>query len=132
MELSASFRSSLLAAFWLLLFLIGSVPGTVECRALVPSNNFSSSLLSIPGLDQAGLAKLNDRACDINSCSIESGLCDTDDNEGGSDYDDECTEDDLDDCPPGENPDSGITDTELAKRPYTARLPSGKSVSFLS
>ncbi|KKY23147.1 putative bacteriodes thetaiotaomicron symbiotic chitinase [Diplodia seriata] len=114
--------------FWLLL-LFGLIlsPGA-DSRALAADNdhhdNLVHTLANITKLIKGGL----DHSCDISACDIDQDLCHNDDNEGGDDYDDECDEDNLDDCP-AEQVDTTDT-TAGGRRQYSVNLQSGFRVDF--
>ncbi|KAL1650052.1 hypothetical protein SLS58_001430 [Diplodia intermedia] len=85
---------------WILLLFGLIVAPVANSRALAVDNNNSDVLVhALPNITKL-MKKDVTHACDISACDIDEDLCRNDDEDGGDDYDENCDEDNLDDCPP--------------------------------
>ncbi|KAF9638117.1 hypothetical protein BFW01_g9014 [Lasiodiplodia theobromae] len=108
------------------------------CLVLAPdtlSHALTSPDLAAPDLTSDALANVTklvkkdvDHSCVISLCDLDGTLCEDADNTDGSDYDDDCDRDNLDDCPPAQFGSTGETAAE--RRLYKVPLSSGKTTSL--
>lgn len=123
-------RASLLpfGILWLLLFCLVLAPG-IDSRALISTDNLDlkHALTHITKLVKKDVGT----SCDISLCEIDGNLCDEDpDNNDGEEYDDDCDEDNLEDCPPAEVRVNTTDDTAAKRRTYDVELSSGVTVTL--
>ncbi|KAB2573107.1 hypothetical protein DBV05_g8231 [Lasiodiplodia theobromae] len=110
---------------WLLLLFCSVLAPGADSRAVITTENLDlkHALTNITKLMKKDVGT----SCDISLCEIDGSLCETDpDNNDGDEYDDDCDEDNLDDCPPAEV--DTTDDTAAKRRTYEVRLGSGAAV----